>query len=58
MSPDSKTSLQSPRDLAPDADEGPRKTYSPPQLRSLGRVNAITLTASKADGASRRKPQG
>jgi hypothetical protein len=58
MSPDSKTSPQSPREFAPNTAKGPGKAYTPPRLRSLGRVNAITLTTSQHDGLSRRKPQG
>jgi hypothetical protein len=58
MSPDPKTAPQTPRELAPDAGRSPGKTYSPPRLRSLGKVNAITLSGSKTEGSSRRKPQG
>jgi hypothetical protein len=39
--------------------EGLRKPYAPPRLRSLGRVNDITLApASTGDEFSRKKPQG
>ncbi len=52
---DGKTNPESPGASRPTASDGPRQPYGPPRLRSLGRVNAITLGPS---GDARRKPQG
>jgi hypothetical protein len=37
--------------------DGERKKYSPPSLRSLGRVNVVTAATQSTEG-SRRKPHG
>ncbi len=53
MNPEDKQTPESPTAVRAG---GPRKPYSAPRLRALGRVNVVTLNSNQE--MSRKKPQG
>jgi hypothetical protein len=59
MNPENGNKPESQAVPLPPAGTGSRKPYGSPRLRSLGKVNVITLTSTGGvEGSARKKPQG